>query len=85
MQCEHNLDKATLLLLVLQVSDIVTCICQVIESVNLEVLLYEEYRLFMQGLKSVFICVFLMFYLCVALRHLMQYSHYHLVTSRRRT
>jgi len=50
MQSEHNLDKANLLLLVLQVSDIVTCICQVIESVKLEVLLYEEYRLFMQGL-----------------------------------
>jgi len=28
--------------------------------------------LFMQGLKSVLICVFLKFYLCVALRHVMQ-------------
>ena len=44
MQCEHNLDKAILLHLVLQLSDIVTCIYQVIESVKLEVLLYEEYR-----------------------------------------
>ena len=41
--------------------------------------------LFMQGLKSVFICVFSNFYLCVALRHLMQYSHCHLGTSRGRT
>jgi len=32
MQCEHNLDKATSLHLVLQVSDILTCICQVMLS-----------------------------------------------------
>ena len=39
MQCEHSLVKATLLHLVLQLYDILTCIYQVIKTVKLEVLL----------------------------------------------
>jgi len=44
MQCEHNLDIATILHLVLQLADILTCIYQVVQSAQLEVMLYEQYR-----------------------------------------
>ena len=38
----------------------------------LKTLLKWDDYLFMQGLKSVFICAFFKFYLCVALRHVIQ-------------
>jgi len=44
MESEHNPDKATLQHLVLQLADILSCIYQVMQSAQLEVLLYQEYH-----------------------------------------
>ena len=43
MECEHNPDKATLLHLILQLADILTCIYQVMQSAQFDVLLCEQH------------------------------------------
>jgi len=44
MESEHNPDKPTLQHLVLQLSDILNCIYQVMQGAELEVLVYEAYH-----------------------------------------